>query len=80
MRALPSEANFFLLELESASPKAVFAGLFRRGVLVRDVTSYPQLERCLRVSVGGPEENDVFLHALGTALTEAGQLVSRQKA
>jgi histidinol-phosphate aminotransferase len=48
--------------------------------LVRDVTSYPRLERCLRVSVGSPQENDAFLHALGTALTEAGQLASRQRA
>ena len=36
----------------SADPKAVFDALLRRGVLVRDVTSYPMLARCLRVSVG----------------------------
>jgi histidinol-phosphate aminotransferase len=80
VRALPSEANFFLLELLSASPKAVFDALVRRGVLVRDVTSYPQLAQCLRVSVGTPQENDVFLHALGTALAEAGQLATRGRA
>jgi histidinol-phosphate/aromatic aminotransferase/cobyric acid decarboxylase-like protein len=39
---------------------------------VRDVTSYPLLERCLRVSVGSRDENDAFLHALGAALIEAG--------
>ena len=72
VRAFPSHANFFLLECLSADPKAVFASLLRRGVLVRDVTSYPMLSRCLRVSVGTEAENDAFLHALGTALTEAG--------
>ncbi len=72
VRAWPSEANFFLLECLSADPKAVFASMLRRGVLVRDVTSYPTLERCLRVSVGSEAENDAFLHALGTALAEAG--------
>ena len=72
VRAWPSDANFFLLECLAADPKAVFAGLLRRGVLVRDVTAYPMLSRCLRVSVGSEEENDAFLHALGTALTEAG--------
>ena len=72
VRAFPSHANFFLLDCRSADPKAVFASLLRRGVLVRDVTSYPMLSRCLRVSVGTAEENDAFLHALGTALTEAG--------
>jgi histidinol-phosphate aminotransferase len=70
--AWPSRANFFLLELLVADPKAVFAALLRRGVLVRDVTSYPMLSRCLRVSVGSEEENEAFLHALGTALGEAG--------
>jgi histidinol-phosphate aminotransferase len=72
VRAFSSDANFFLVECLSADPRAVFASMLRRGVLVRDVTSYPGLERCLRVTVGTPEENDAFLHALGTALAEAG--------
>jgi histidinol-phosphate/aromatic aminotransferase/cobyric acid decarboxylase-like protein len=72
VRACSSDANFFLIECLSADPKAVFSSMLRRGVLVRDVTSYPRLERCLRVTVGTEEENDAFLHALGTALREAG--------
>jgi histidinol-phosphate aminotransferase len=72
VRAFRSRANFFLLECLSVDPRAVFASLLRRGVLVRDVTSYPMLSRCLRVSVGTEAENDAFLHALGTALQEAG--------
>ena len=71
VRAHPSRANFFLIELEEADPKAVFEALYRRGVLVRDVTAYPMLSRCLRISVGSPQENDAFLHALGSALGEA---------
>ena len=71
VRAYPSRANFFLLEVRDGDPRAVFEGLYRRGVLVRDVTSYPMLSRCLRVSVGTPEENETFLHALGAALGEA---------
>jgi histidinol-phosphate/aromatic aminotransferase/cobyric acid decarboxylase-like protein len=39
-------------------------------VLVRDVTSYPRLSRCLRVSVGSGEENERFLAALRHALEE----------
>jgi histidinol-phosphate aminotransferase len=80
VRAHPSDANFFLLEVLSADPKAVWSALARRGVLVRDVTSYPQLDRCLRVSVGSEEENETFLHALGAALTEAGALVAGERA
>jgi histidinol-phosphate aminotransferase len=80
VRAWPSRANFFLLELVSADPKAVFASLLRHGVLVRDVTSYPLLSRCLRVSVGSEEENEAFLRALGTALGEAGMDLSLGRA
>jgi histidinol-phosphate aminotransferase len=76
VRAWPSQANFFLLEILEGSPKGVFEGLYRRGVLVRDVTSYPMLSRHLRISVGTPEENEAFLHALGAALGEAGASVS----
>ena len=64
------------MELLEASPPAVFDALYRRGVLVRDVSSYPMLSRCLRVSVGTPDENEAFLHALGTALAEAGMNMS----
>lgn len=80
VRAWPSRANFFILELLEAEPKAVFAALLRRGVLVRDVTSYPLLARCLRVSVGSPEENDTFLHALGAALVEVGPALQTGRA
>jgi histidinol-phosphate aminotransferase len=80
VRAHRSDANFFLLELLEANPKAVWDGLARRGVLVRDVTSYPMLERCLRVSVGSPQENEAFLHALGAALIEAGTLGAEGRA
>jgi histidinol-phosphate aminotransferase len=68
VRAFPSRANFILIELEQASPKAVFEALYRDGVLVRDVTGYPRLARCLRISVGSPEENDALLSGLSRAL------------
>jgi histidinol-phosphate aminotransferase len=80
VRAYASDANFFLIECLSADPKALFAAMLRREVLVRDVTSYPMLERCLRVTVGTEAENDAFLHALGTALTEAGMDVASGRA
>lgn len=70
IRPYPSRANFFLIEFLEADPKAVFEALYRRGVLVRDVTSYPRLSRCLRVSVGSESENAVFLEALAEALSK----------
>lgn len=72
LRPYPSQANFILFELDVASPRAVFEALYARGVLVRDVSCYPRLGRCLRVSVGSESDNDLFLAALHEALA-AGQ-------
>lgn len=68
VRPYPSQANFILFELERADPKAAFEALCARGVLVRDVSGYPRLSRCLRVSVGSGPENDAFLAGLRAAL------------
>jgi len=70
VKPYPSRANFILFELLEADPKAVFESVYKRGVLIRDVTSYPRLSRCLRVSVGSPSENEAFLEALRHALEE----------
>jgi histidinol-phosphate/aromatic aminotransferase/cobyric acid decarboxylase-like protein len=70
VRPYPSKANFVLLELAEADPRTVFESVYRRGCLVRDVTSYPRLQRCLRVSVGSEPENEAFLSALRHALEE----------
>lgn len=71
-RVYPSQANFILFELEQAAPRAVFEAVYRRDVLVRDVSGYPRLERCLRVSVGSEDENAAFLEALREALRGPG--------
>ena len=39
-------------------------------MLVRDFSSWPRVEGCLRVTVGTPEENDAFLAALDAVLPE----------
>jgi histidinol-phosphate aminotransferase len=68
VRAFPSRANFILFELAEAEPKRVFEDLYQKGVLVRDVTAYPRLQRCLRVTVGSEDENTAFLAALRESL------------
>jgi histidinol-phosphate aminotransferase len=71
VKVYPTRANFFLIELADANPKAVFESVYKRGILIRDVTSYPRLSRCLRVSVGSEEENRALVSAMAEALTEA---------
>ena len=70
VRVYPSRANFLLVELADADPKAVFEAVYRRGILIRDVTSYPRLARCLRISVGSEEENRALVAALREAIQE----------
>lgn len=62
----PSAGNFLLFRVPD--PLGVFDRLLDRGVLVRDFSSKPRLQGCLRVSVGSPEENDRFLACLAEAL------------
>ena len=48
--------------------RAVWEALLERSVLVRDCSSWPRLEGCLRVTVGTPAEDDAFLAALAEVL------------
>lgn len=63
----PSAANFLLIRTAFPAGK-VFDAIYSAGVLVRNVSAYPMLDRCLRVSVGTPEENNRFLEAMDRAL------------
>jgi histidinol-phosphate aminotransferase len=64
----PSEANFVLFRPRSRPGREVWQGLVDRSVLVRDCSSWPRLEDCLRVTVGTPEEDGRFLAALEEVL------------
>ena len=64
---LPSDANFLCFETP-LDPRRLWQGLLDRGVLVRDVSRYPTLERHLRVTIGTPAEDDAFLAALAEEL------------
>jgi histidinol-phosphate aminotransferase len=63
----PSAANFILFRVAEA-PR-VCAGIRERGVLVKGFAGgHPQLADCIRVSVGTPVQNDLFLTALKASL------------
>jgi len=67
LEAFDSCTNFFLMRTPRPAQE-IFESLYAQGVLVRDVSSYPMLERVLRVTAGTPEENDRFLQALDKSL------------
>jgi histidinol-phosphate aminotransferase len=64
----PSGANFVLFRPRQVPGADVWKGLVERSVLVRDCSSWPRLEGCLRVTVGTVEEDDAFLTALAEVL------------
>ena len=60
----PTDANFVLFAPEGVSADTVWEKLLLRSVLVRNCSSWPGLEGCLRVTIGRPDENDRFLEAM----------------
>jgi histidinol-phosphate aminotransferase len=60
IETFPTEANFVAFRTE----RPLFEELCRRGILVRDISSYFGLRNCLRVTIGAAGENDRFLEAL----------------
>jgi histidinol-phosphate aminotransferase len=64
----PSGANFVLFRPQQRDGGDVWQALVDRSVLVRNCASWPRLEGCLRVTIGTPEEDDLFLKALSEAL------------
>ena len=65
----PSGANFVLFRPTGRDGAVVWRELVDRSVLVRDCSSWPRLEGCLRVTIGTPAEDDAFLTALEEILT-----------
>ena len=65
-KVAPSRANFLFLVPPGGDGARVFRDLRARGVLVRDQTAV--VPGALRVTVGTPAENDLFLTALKEVL------------
>lgn len=53
----PSDANFILFRVEESD--RIYKGLLRKGVLIKNMKGV--IDGCLRVTVGTPGENAVFL-------------------
>jgi len=62
LKTYPSRANFVLFEVDDATH--VWQALLDREVLIRNYSSQPLLDYCLRVTAGLPDENDAFLSAI----------------
>ena len=55
----PSCSNFICIR--TGRKDSLFQYLKENGILIRDVSSYPLLENCLRISIGSEEENELLV-------------------
>lgn len=60
---IPSRANFMVVRSVMA-PAQIYEELLRRDILIRNVSAYPLLQDCFRLSVGTPRENDFLISTL----------------
>jgi len=60
----PSDANFVLVRFHDS--ELALKSLLAAGVVVRDRSTQPGCENCLRISVGTPDENTVLLDTLAS--------------
>lgn len=69
----PSDANFVLFRVPAVASSTVWQLLVDESILIRDVSAWPGLEGCLRVTIGSAAENGRFLEGLGAVLAATGE-------
>jgi len=62
LEVIPTSTNFFLVRVKDS--KWLFNELLKFSILVRDVSNYPMLNNCLRISVGSKNENQLLVKSL----------------
>jgi histidinol-phosphate aminotransferase len=70
---IPSVANFISFEIPTnagISAMDINAKLLEAGVIIRPVANY-EMPNHIRVSIGTPTENEIFINALSKILTDA---------
>jgi histidinol-phosphate aminotransferase len=67
-KLFPSDTNYILIKLKDAS--TIQKLLAKKGVIIRDRSSQPKLENCLRITVGTHDENRQLLDLLHKVLNK----------
>ncbi|NNK81963.1 MAG: histidinol-phosphate transaminase [Flavobacteriaceae bacterium] len=63
-RVYPSDANFLLIKVDDAKKR--YNQLIEKGIVVRNRTSQPLCENCLRITIGTKQENEKLIEVLKT--------------
>lgn len=75
IQPFPSEANFILFKVSDAD--SVYEKLIELGVLVRNISN--AVKNALRVTVGIPDENDIFIDSIKKALDSVNMPAIRHR-
>ena len=76
-RPYPSVACFVLVDLGSAARASFVAGqLLRRGIVPRTFSAGHPAERCLRLTVRAPQENERLIEAIAQIAPEAARVTA----
>jgi histidinol-phosphate aminotransferase len=68
LAVIPTDANFFLVTLESETEALqIYNDLLRRGVIIRPLRAFG-IPHGLRITIGTPDQNNVLLSALKATL------------
>ena len=67
-KVYPSDANFILFRISKA--REVYSAMAKRDVIIRDRSTEIHCENCLRVTIGTPELNSIFLSTLKEVIEE----------
>lgn len=62
LKVYPTGANFFLVKMRNA--QKVYQYLLQHNIVVRDCSSLPMCEDCLRITIGTRNQNNVLLSVL----------------
>ncbi len=71
LKVFSSDANFILIRVADAGE--VYRGLLDKGIVVRDRSSMPLCDGCIRITIGTANENKLMLEAL-VELVESNSL------
>lgn len=63
LKAYPSSANFILANFDEKYTR-IYNALKKENILVRDVSRYPLLKNCLRITLGTLEQTNYFITSL----------------
>jgi histidinol-phosphate aminotransferase len=58
----PTEANFVLIKVDDATKR--YEELVAKGIVIRNRTTQPLCENCLRLTIGTAEENKILMEVL----------------